>query len=95
MSQAINSEVTRKVAHLARLELTDDEVTAFTQQLGKVVEHVAAIASVSTDGIEPLYHPVDMAMHLREDVVKEFPRGHVLKSAPEVLYDGYKVPSIL
>ena len=91
----INSDVTRKVAHLARLELTEVEVEAFTQQLKKIVDHVAAINHLPTEKVEPLYHPVEAHSHLREDAVNEFPQGHVLKSAPDVLYDGYKVPSIL
>lgn len=91
----INEDVTRKVANLARLELTEAEVQAFTLQIKKVLEHVGVIDGLSTENVEPLYHPIEMETALREDHVRPFKTGKILESAPDALYNGYKVPSIL
>ena len=46
----------RNVAHLARLELTDDELTAMTRQLGSILDYVAQLQQLNLDGVEPLAH---------------------------------------
>ena len=101
----VTEAVTRKVADLARLELTDSEVQTFTAQLGKVLQHVDQLQEVDVAGVEPLYQPFDIGTPAREDVVQPSPtfkdsqtgesRPRVLKDAPEVMHDGFKVPPIL
>ncbi|MGZ3698245.1 MAG: Asp-tRNA(Asn)/Glu-tRNA(Gln) amidotransferase subunit GatC [Bdellovibrionota bacterium] len=96
----INEALTRKVAGLARLELTDAEVSTFTAQLGEVLKYVDQLQEVATAGIEPLTHPIKLETPLREDVAREFPRGadgrpKVLGSAPDVIDEGFKVPQIV
>ena len=99
-SPEVNEALTRKVADLARLELTQDEVTRFTRQLGDVLAYVAQLKEVDVAGVEPMVHPIPYTLRLREDA-PEAPfmdaEGHpkVLKSAPDALYDGYKVPQIV
>lgn len=92
--------MTRKVAHLARLHLTDDEVDRYTRQIADVLTHVEALSEVNTEGVEPLLHPHDMEIPLRDDEVHAFApaadgQPKVLKSAPDVIHDGYRVPQIL
>ena len=96
----INEELTRKVANLARLELTDLEVRTYTGQLKDVLHYVDQLAGADVHGIEPLTQPVELATAYREDHAISFgsdkngaPR--VLASAPDVIDDGYKVPPIL
>jgi aspartyl-tRNA(Asn)/glutamyl-tRNA(Gln) amidotransferase subunit C len=96
----VDQELTRKIAHLARLELSDEEVKVFTGQLKEILAHVEEISQVNVNGIEPMTCPIPLELHLREDEAKPDPKdedGHpkVLKSAPDVFYDGYKVPPIL
>lgn len=96
----VTQEITRKTADLARLELTDDEIRNFTSQLSVVLQHVDQIGEANVQGVEPIYHPIDLEMPFREDEVKPFPEGKdgqpkVLESAPDVLMDGFKVPPIL
>jgi aspartyl-tRNA(Asn)/glutamyl-tRNA(Gln) amidotransferase subunit C len=96
----VNEALTRKVADLARLSLTQDEVTRFTKQLGDVLAYVDQLKEVEVNGVEPMVHPIPYTLRLRADDV-EAPfvdsKGHpkVLSSAPEALYDGYKVPQIV
>jgi len=96
----VDEALTRKVADLARLELTDVEVRTFTHQLGEILKYVDQLKRANVDGIEPLTHPLDLATPMREDRIEAPPRDaagkpKILTSAPDVLYDGYKVPPIL
>jgi aspartyl-tRNA(Asn)/glutamyl-tRNA(Gln) amidotransferase subunit C len=96
----IDETMTRKVAELARLEVSDSEVGTFTAQLGQILGYVDQLQEISVEGVEPLIHPVELEAPLREDQVvpsrlDSDGNPAVLKSAPDVLYGGYKVPSIL
>jgi aspartyl-tRNA(Asn)/glutamyl-tRNA(Gln) amidotransferase subunit C len=96
----VNETLTRKVAELARLELTESEVQLFTQQIGEILKYVDQLQKVMVTGVEPLTHPLESAAPLREDVVRVFPADaegnpKVFGSAPEVLDGGFKVPPIL
>ena len=96
----IDEKLTRQLANLANLELTDAEVTTFTAQLGGILGYVEKLQQADVTGVEPMVHPVELETALREDVVVPSPRNAqgrplVLDSAPEQLHDGFKVPPIL
>jgi aspartyl-tRNA(Asn)/glutamyl-tRNA(Gln) amidotransferase subunit C len=98
----VDAALTRRVADLARLALTDEEVATFIPQLGDVLSYVQQLAEVPVEGIEPLRQPWDAeaATPFREDVARPAPTGadgrpRVLDSAPETVSDGYKVPPVL
>jgi len=100
MTEKISEDTTRKVANLARLALTDAEVTAFTKDLGDILEYVEKLSEVNVNGVEAIVHPIQLSIPLREDEAAEPElnsdgQPRVLDSAPEVLYEGYKVPPIL
>ncbi len=82
----INEELTRKVADLARLELSPSEVSTFSAQLQKIVAYVDQLASVNVDGVEPLVHPLELKTAWREDESRPSPR---------VADGGFEVPPIL
>jgi aspartyl-tRNA(Asn)/glutamyl-tRNA(Gln) amidotransferase subunit C len=90
----VDEKLTRKVAGLARLELTDDEVRLFTAQLAQVLGYVEQLEDLEvSEATEPLTHPLDLAAPLREDTVR--PSPDVLEGAPEVVESSFKVPPIL
>ncbi len=96
----VNEALIRKVADLARLELRDDEIQVYVKSIGDILKHVEQLNEVNTDGVEPLLHGLDDALVLRPDIARPFEtdengKPKVLKSAPDVLYDGYKVPQII
>src|SRR4051794_1544216 len=102
----VNEALTRKVGHLARLALSEQEVKTFTSQLGMILKYVEQLQEVNVDGVEPMTHPLslenrpDLKSPLRKDEAKPFPldengKPKVLKNAPDVLFDGFKVPPIL
>lgn len=95
-----NEALTRKVADLARLELSDEEVRTFTPQLGDILKYVESLGEAKVEGVEPLTHPLELPTPFREDEVRPFPAGaggqpRVLDCAPESLDGGFKVPPIL
>ncbi len=95
-----DENLTRKIAALSRLELTDGEISLFTTQLKEIFQYIELLKKVDVQGVEPLTHPLDLATPFREDEVHVFPpakdgKPKVLGSAPDVLYEGFKVPSIL
>ncbi len=84
------------VARLARLDLTDDELRQFTEQLGAVLEHARDVEALDTAGVVPTAHPLPLRNVLREDrVVAGLDRDEVLAQAPEAEADRFKVPRIL
>lgn len=96
----INEALTEKVADLARLALTKEEVTLYTSQMKTTLGYVDQLTGVDTTGIEPMYHPLDIDTPMREDVIVPSPvdengKPKILKHAPAVLHDGFKVPPII
>lgn len=85
-SAHVDQALTRKVANLARLELTDREVELFTQQIGDVLKYVDQLQKVDVSGVEPLTHPLESAAPLREDTV--------LPPRP-TFNDGFRVPRVI
>ena len=96
----VNEALTRRVADLARLELSDTEVKTFTRQLSDILKYVDQLTQADVKGVEPMTQALELETPMREDVVRPSPvdaegKPKVLKSAPEVMQDGYKVPPIL
>jgi aspartyl/glutamyl-tRNA(Asn/Gln) amidotransferase C subunit len=98
----VTEALTRKVADLARLALTESEIVTYTQQIQKTLLHVDQLSEVSIpEGTQPLFSPLEkMETPLREDVVVDPPKEadgkpKTISHAPEVLYDGFKVPPII
>lgn len=92
----LTREEVEKVAHLARLKLTDSELDVMRQQLSAILEYVDALSNVDTAGVEPLAHPLPIQNVFRGDVLGEsLPRELALANAPK--HDGhyFSVPPIL
>jgi|SRR6185295_11334832 len=92
----ITREEVEHVAKLARLEITDAEKEAFSQQLSTILTHMEQLRSVDTTGIEPTATVVEQTNVFREDKVGPFlPVEMALRNAPES-QDGYfVVPKII
>ena len=96
MTEPLTQEDVLHVARLARLELTDEEVDRFTEQLGAVLEHAAGVAALDTSGVPPTAHPLPLENVLRDDVVTpSLDRDEVLAQAPAAEGGRFKVPPIL
>lgn len=83
----------KKLADLARLELTDEELDRFAQQLGAILGYVKQLGEVDVTGVEPTSQVTGLQNVLRDDVVDEtlsLTPAQIEAIAPEVR-DGYLV----
>ena len=84
------------VARLARLELTDAELDASTEQLEAILEHAEDVAALDLADVPPTSHPLPLVNVLRPDVVgPTVDREEVLAAAPATESDRFRVPRIL
>ena len=85
-----------KVARLARLALTEEELRAYGSQLEDILEHAERVGALPTEGIPPTSHPLPMTNAFRPDEVGEsLDRDEVLAQAPDSEGAYFKVPRIL
>jgi aspartyl-tRNA(Asn)/glutamyl-tRNA(Gln) amidotransferase subunit C len=87
-----------KIAHLARLNLTDDELQLFARQLAGILDYAEQLREVDTSGVPPTSHPLSLTATLREDTVRpSLPLDAALQAAPESDPDAglFKVPRVL
>lgn len=88
----------RKVARLARLKITPEEVTRFQGQLGHILGHMADLEALDTAKVEPTAHTLGLVNVLREDVAlpqTAATREALLKNAPEREGPYVKVPKVI
>lgn len=96
MSQPLTRDDVAKVARLARLELTDDELDSATTELGKMLAHFADIDALDLDGVEPMNNPTHLTNVMRDDVEgATLDRDEVLREAPAVEEERFRVPPII
>jgi aspartyl-tRNA(Asn)/glutamyl-tRNA(Gln) amidotransferase subunit C len=90
---AITREEVLPVARLARLELRDDEVERFTEQLSAILEAVAKVSELDLSDVEPTAHPLDLLNVWSDDEPRPcLPVDEALANAPEREAGFFKVP---
>ena len=97
---SLSREDVSRIAHLARLELKDDEQAAMLDQLNGFFRIVEQMSAVDTRGVEPLYTPLSalhpVALRLREDAVTEFDQRERNQASAPLVEDGlFLVPKVL
>ncbi len=96
MAKKIDEAQVRKVAKLARLELTEAEVEEFTGQLSAILEYVEKMNELNTTSVEPLAHCLPIKNVFRADCIKEsLGTEKTLANAPQRDGEFFKVPKIL
>jgi aspartyl-tRNA(Asn)/glutamyl-tRNA(Gln) amidotransferase subunit C len=86
----------RRIAHLARIAVTEADVAAVQQQLNGILGLVEQLKAVDTAGIEPMAHAQDVMLRLRDDRVTETDQHRLFQSiAPQVEADLYLVPKVI
>lgn len=92
----IDRQTVDRVAALARLELTPDEVELFRRDLNAIVDYVAQLSEADTDSVEPLAHAMDLTDVLRADVAAaSLTRDAALSNAPDGVAGGFRVPRVV
>jgi aspartyl-tRNA(Asn)/glutamyl-tRNA(Gln) amidotransferase subunit C len=90
---AITREEVLHVAQLARLELTDEEVERFTEQLSAILEAVAKVSELDLAEVEPTAHPLDVVNVWDADEPRPcLPLEEALANAPDREAGFFKVP---
>lgn len=85
-----------KVALLARLRLSAEELDKLTNELAQIVTYVDHLAEVDTEGVEPMAHAVELFNVFAPDEVRpSLPRAEALANAPNHNERGYLVPAVL
>jgi aspartyl-tRNA(Asn)/glutamyl-tRNA(Gln) amidotransferase subunit C len=86
----------RRVADLARLELSEAEIVAMQQELNGILELVDQMAAVDTEGVEPMSHPQAAMQRLRDDFVSEVDQRALFQEIAPQVEDGlYLVPKVI
>lgn len=86
----------RKIARLARLEVSDADVPALTRELASILGHARGLDALDLDGVEPLSHPSDLDAPLAEDIAGgESPHEALEKIAPSMDGPFIQVPKVL
>lgn len=92
----ITAEDVRKVAQLARLDLPEERIATYTGQLERILDYVAHLQQVDTEGVPPTTRAVEVVNVTREDRVDPTPvREELLDLAPQREGDFFRVPKIL
>jgi aspartyl-tRNA(Asn)/glutamyl-tRNA(Gln) amidotransferase subunit C len=85
-----------KVAHLARLKLSDDELDKLTTEMGKVLQYIDVLSEPDTEDVEPMAHAAEISNVFRDDEPREsLPRDAALSNAPKTDGKCFVVPQIL
>jgi aspartyl-tRNA(Asn)/glutamyl-tRNA(Gln) amidotransferase subunit C len=93
---SLTLEDVKKIAHLARLNMSDADLNLYTSQLSKILGFVEQMNQADTTGIEPIAHSLDMNQRLRPDVVTEPDQRAVFQAiAPQVEAGLYLVPQVI
>ena len=92
----LNPEDVQKVATLARLKLTEEELQQIGQQLGGILDYVAVLDEVDVSDVEPMAHVADVSNAFRADETRpSLPREESLSNAPKTDGKYFLVPQIL
>lgn len=92
----IDREQVRKVANLARLELTTEEEAQFTTQLGNILDYIEQLNQLDVTNVAPTTRAIDVSNITREDILQPYAdREAILNSAPQQEGDFFRVPKIL
>ena len=93
---AITADDVKKVALLARLSISDDQLPAFTKELAAVVEYVDQLGEVDTTDVVPMAHAAELRNITKADTVESsLDRQAALANAPNHNNEGYLVPAVL
>lgn len=93
MTMSISLEQIKHLAHLSRLEFSEEELKKMQGDMGKILDFVAQIDALDLSGIEPLTQMSDSVNVMREDQTKGMiQKAEALRNAPDANSDYFRVP---
>lgn len=93
---AIDLEQARRVAHLARIKIGDDEVDDVARQLSSILDFMEQLEEVDVEGVEPMTAVMPMRLKRQQDVVESGgSRDSILLNAPSTRQGFFVVPKVV
>jgi len=94
--RALNSDVVKRIADLAQIQLSPEEEERAWSELGAIVGYVEQLNELDTSGVEPLHHVLDLRNVMREDEPRaSLPLDIALMNAPARKGDYFLVPKVI
>ena len=91
---ALSIEDIKKVAHLARLEISDADASATLTKLSGILRVIEQMQAVDTTGIVPMSHSQDLSQRLRDDIVTKTNQREAFQKNAPVLGNGSTEPAV-
>jgi aspartyl-tRNA(Asn)/glutamyl-tRNA(Gln) amidotransferase subunit C len=92
----IQQDEVKHIAKLARLQLSEDELPRYTEQVGRILAFFDELKQLDTAGVPPTAHPIPVSNAFREDALKpSLGADRALANAPQREGDYFRVPKIL
>ncbi len=86
----------RRIAHLARMHIEDDDIPRLQTELNGILGWVEQLGAVNVEGVKPLTGAADMALRMRDDAVTDGDIAEkILANAPERAGDYFVVPKVV
>ena len=93
---SLEKQDVERIAHLARLAVSDEDIPGYASNLSKILELVEQMNAVDTSGVTPMAHPLDATQRLRNDEVTEADQSAKFQSNAPSVEDGlYLVPKVI
>ena len=93
---ALTPDDVKSIAHLARLEIRDADISAYADNLSRILDFVKQLEAADCDNVQPMAHPLDMSQRLRADEVSETDQRELYQeNAPQVEAGLYLVPKVI
>ncbi len=93
---SLDTKSMKKVASLARIRMSDEELELISPRLSKIIGFVEQLSEVNTDNVEPLANVVDIAPELRADIANDGGyEDRILANAPEATQGYFVVPNAI
>ena len=93
---SVDAATVRRIAHLARIAVTEAEVPHLQGELNAMLAFVEQLSEVNVDGVEPMTSVTPMEMKKRSDVVNDGEiADDVVKNAPDTVNHFFLVPKVV
>jgi aspartyl-tRNA(Asn)/glutamyl-tRNA(Gln) amidotransferase subunit C len=93
---SVDAATVRRIAHLARIAVADDEIEHLQNELNSILAFVEQLSEVKVDGVEPMTSVTPMQMKKRQDVVTAGGNAEaILKNAPATQDNYFLVPKVV
>jgi aspartyl-tRNA(Asn)/glutamyl-tRNA(Gln) amidotransferase subunit C len=93
---SVDTATVRRIAHLARIAVADDEVEHLRGEINAILSFVEQLSEVDVDGVEPMTSVIPMVMKKRADIVTDGNNADaVLRNAPATQGNYFLVPKVV